>query len=379
MSFFDEGDEPRGGGRTATAPRPRRGLPPRPSGGRGGPDNQLLVRRGIAIGAVVLVLILLVVGIRGCLASRKDDALKDYNREVAVLVQESDNSVGKPLFEVLSSRNNAANPLDLQAQVNELKVEADRQYKRAKDLDVPGDMKGAQQNFLLTLDLRRDGVAEIAKRLPTALGNAGAPAAVNQITGQMQAFVASDVIYSQEVVPRIKDALDKNEIGGQTIAQSRFLPTPLEWLDAQKVADKLGAAAGGSAGATTPAGKPAPGTHGHGLTSVAVGEQTLEEGTANRITASAALAFNVTFQNQGENDERNVRVRVTIEGAGRPISVEKIVPDTTAGEEATANIPLGQSPPIGTPVTIKVQVAAVPGEESAENNAAEYPAIFTRG
>jgi len=326
----------------------------------------------------VLVLILLVVGIRGCLSSRKESALKDYNREVAVLVQESDNSVGKPLFEVLSSRNNAANPLDLQAQVNELKVEADRQYKRAKGLDVPGDMKGAQQNFLLVLDLRRDGVAEIAKRLPTALGNAGAAAAVNQITGQMQAFVASDVIYSQQVVPRIKDALDKNDIGGQTIAQSRFLPSPLEWLDSQKVAEKLGAAAGGG-GAATPAGNPAPGTHGHGLTSVAVGEQTLEQGTANRITASAALAFNVTFENQGENDEKNVKVTVTIEGAGRPISVSKIVPDTSAGSEATASIPLGQSPPIGTPVTIKVQVAPVPGEESTDNNSAEYPAIFTRG
>jgi hypothetical protein len=375
LSFFDEGDEPRGG-RTATAPRPRRGLPPRPSGGGGG-DSQLLVRRGIAIGAVVLVLILLVVGVRGCLSSRKESALKDYNRNVAVLVQESDNSVGKPLFEVLSSRNNAANPLDLQAQVNELKVEADRQYKRAKGLDVPGDMNGAQQNFLLVLDLRRDAVAEIAKRLPTALGNAGAAAAVNQITGQMQAFVASDVIYSQQVVPRIKDALDKNSIGGQTIAQSRFLPNPLQWLDANKVAVSLGTAAGGAAGA--PAGKPAPGTHGHGLTSVDVGQQTLQEGTANRITASAALAFNVTFQNQGENDEKNVKVSVSITGAGRPISVEKIVPDTTAGSDATASIPLGQSPPIGTPVTIKVTVAPVPGEESATNNTAEYPAIFTRG
>jgi hypothetical protein len=30
-------------------------------------------------------------------------------------------------------------------------------------------------------------------------------------------------------------------------------------------------------------------------------------------------------------------------------------------------------------VTIKVQVAPVPGEESTDNNSAEYPAIFTRG
>ena len=262
--------------------------------------------------------------------------------------------------------------------MNELKVEADRQLDRGEGLDAPDAMKEAQDNLLLVLRLRRDGVANIARRLPTAQGQQGAQAAIGQITGQMQAFLASDVVYSQEVAPRIKKALDDNEVGGQTIARSRFLPNPLEWLDQAKVAEKLS----GAAGADTPgrpAGTPSPGTHGHGLASVQAGETTLEPGTANRITASAALAFNVTFQNQGENDERNVVVQVTIEGAGRPITVKKTVPATSAGEEATASIPLGQSPPIGTPVTVKVTVSPVPGEEDSSNNTAEYPAIFTRG
>ena len=55
------------------------------------------------------------------------------------------------------------------------------------------------------------------------------------------------------------------------------------------------------------------------------------------------------------------------------------MPRHSAGADATASIPLGQSPPIGTPVTIKVQVAPVPGEGGPDNNSAEYPAIFTRG
>ncbi len=353
---------------------------PRPGGGPGpSPDSSLLVRRAIAAGAIVLVLILLIFGVRGCLSSRKESSLKTYNREVATLVQESDNQVGKALFEILGARSSSANPLDLVSQVSELKVEANSQLDRAKGFDVPGDMKGAQQNFVLVLDLRRDAIASIAAKLPTAQGNQGAQQAVAQITGQMQAFVASDVIYSQEVVPRIKKALDDNEIGGQTIAQSRFLPNPLEWLDQSKVAEKLKGAGGAGASPVRPAGQPAPGSHGHGLASVAVGDTTLEPGTANRITASAALSFNVTFQNQGENDEQNVKVRITIEGAGRPIRVEKTVPTSAAGKESTASIPLGQSPPIGTPVTVRVEVAPVPGEEEKANNSNEYPAIFTRG
>ena len=334
------------------------------------------MRRAVAGGAVVLVLVLLVLGVRGCLSSRKESSLKAYNRNVSEIVQESDEQVGKPLFEVLGATNNAANPLELQSQVNELKVEADRELSRAKGLDVPGDMEAAQDNFLLVLRLRRDGVANIAQRLPTAQGQRGAGVAIAQITGQMQAFLASDVVYSQEVAPRIKKALDDNDVGGQTIARSRFLPNPLEWLDPTKVAAKLSGAAGGAA---TPTGKPSPGTHGHGLTSVQVGDTTLEQGTANRITASAALAFNVTFQNQGENDEKNVVVTVTIQDAGRPITVKKTVPSTSAGSEATASIPLGQSPPIGTPVTVKVAVSPVAGEADSSNNSASYPAIFTRG
>ncbi|MDX6669611.1 MAG: hypothetical protein QOK04_2991, partial [Solirubrobacteraceae bacterium] len=40
------------------------------------------------------------------------------------------------------------------------------------------------------------------------------------------------------------------------------------------------------------------------------------------------------------------------------------------------DVPLGQTPPAGKPVTIKVEVAPVPGESDASNNSASYPALF---
>ena len=92
MSFFDEGDEPR-------TPRPRR-----PAGGVAAPpDPQTArIRQGVAAGVILLVLILLVVGVRGCLNSAKKRSLRDYNRDVSSLVQESDDQVSKPFFEALS-------------------------------------------------------------------------------------------------------------------------------------------------------------------------------------------------------------------------------------------------------------------------------------
>ena len=101
----------------------------------------------------------------------------------------------------------------------------------------------------------------------------------------MQAFLASDVVYSQRVAPLIAKALDDNGIGGQRIAQSRFLGDR-ELARPRHVVTQRLSGAGGTAAAT---GKPAPGLHGHGLDSVSVGGDRRSQPTrANRIPSSAA-------------------------------------------------------------------------------------------
>ena len=72
-----------------------------------------------------------------------------------------------------------------------------------------------------------------AALVSTALVQEGgdeAAKAVEQIAGQMQQFLASDVIYDARVVPYIQEAFDAKEIGGQEIIDSQFLPS-LDWLD----------------------------------------------------------------------------------------------------------------------------------------------------
>jgi hypothetical protein len=179
------------------------------------------------------------------------------------------------------------------------------------------------------------------------------------------------------VIPFIQEALDDQEIGGQTIVTSQSLPS-LRWLEPGTIGDALGRPGGGGGGGGA-RGEPAPGLHGHGLDSVQVGDLTLQPGeVANRIPAGADITFDVSFTNQGEHDERDVAVRVRIRGAGEPITVSKRVDQTTAGQQAEVSVPLGQAPPIGTPVTIEVEVAGVPGEEKLDNNTSSYTAIFTR-
>jgi hypothetical protein len=370
LSFFDEDDEPR---RSA---RPRRSAA---VGGDPSADQQtLLLRRAVAGGGLLLLLLLLFFVVRSCASTRKENGLKDYNREVSSIVSESDTQVGQPFFQQLGQAGNDS-AQDLQTNISGLRVQAEAQLKQARALGVPGEMKGAQQSLLIALEFRRDGLGFIAERIRTALGDQGdaATKAINEIAGQMQTFLTSDVLYQARVAPLIKRALDDANIGGQKIASSRFLPG-VEWLSEQTVAAQLGQQLT-STSAKRNTGTPAPGLHGTGLESVSVGQTKLLANAPNRLPASADTTFVVRFTNQGENDEFDVKVTLTITGGGKPIKVTRSVDTVARGQTAEASLALGQKPPTGTAVTVHVDVAKVPGEQKADNNKADYDVLFTGG
>jgi hypothetical protein len=365
VSFFDEDDEPR------SSPRPRRSAA---VGGAPPDQNTLLVRRAAAIGGVVLLLFILFFGVRACASSRKENALKDYNREVSSIVKESDQQVGAPFFQLLGQASSDS-PADLQTNISGYRVQAESQLKQAKALSVPDEMKGAQQSLLTALQFRRDGLAAIAEKIRTALGDEGEAAntAITQIAGQMQTFLASDVLYQARVSPLIKHALDDADITGQKIASSRFLPG-IEWLSEKTVAAELDQQL---TGGTRKTGEIAPGLHGTGIESVSVGNTKLQPDAPNRLPASADTAFVVRFTNQGENDEFDVKVTVSVEGGDKPIKVSRTVDTVAKGQTAEATLALGQKPPTGAAVTVKVTVAKVPGEQKTDNNTASYDVLFT--
>ena len=372
MSFFDEDDEPR---QTTRPPRPRRAST---AGGTAADSRTLLVRRLVALGLGALVLVLLAVAINSCRESQNRNSLKDYNRKVAAIGTESQQTGGE--FFKLFNQTGGQSPQDLQTAVSGYRVQAEQQLKQAQGLDVPGAMNGAQQSLLISLQLRHDGLDYIAQRIRTALGDSG-PAvdtAINQIAGQMQAFDASDVLYSARVVPLIRRALDDNEVGGQSTPRSRFLPD-VAWMSPQFVAQKLDQQLT-SGGGRRPGQPTGPGLHGTALQSTAYGSVTLSTTTSNRLTYQPSQPFVVTFVNGGQNDEFDVKVTLRISaGSARPITLTRTVPAIKQGATATANLALDRTPPIGAAATIQVEIAPVPGEKRTDNNKATYEALFQRG
>jgi hypothetical protein len=342
-------------------------------------DHQtLLVRRAIALGGLVILILLLFFVLRSCASTRKENALKDYNHEVASIVGESDSQIGAPFFELLGQAGDES-PQDLQTNISGYRVASENLLKQARKLDVPGEMKPAQQALLIALEFRRDGLGFIAERIRTALGDEGDAAnkAITEIAGEMQMFMASDVLYEARTKRFITHALDEAEIGGQKIAASRFLPG-IEWLSEQTVASQLGQTLS-SGGSGSNSKTPAPGLHGTGIEGVSIGDTTLQPDAPNRVTAKADTPIVVKFTNQGENDEFDVKVTVTVEGGDKPIKASRTVDTVAKGQTAEASLTLGKAPPTGAAVTVKATVAKVPGEQKTDNNTSEYDVLFTAG
>jgi len=175
VSFFDEDDEPR-----SRAPRPRRA-----SGRDVSADTQTIrVRQAAAAIGLIVVLLLLVFVVKGCRSSAKENALKDYNREVSTIAGQSSAQTGEEFFKLLSD-GGSDSPADLQSAIASYKTQAEQQLSQAKNLDVPDDMRSAHQSLLIALEWRRDGLDAIAQKIRTALGDEGEAAdeAIKQIAG----------------------------------------------------------------------------------------------------------------------------------------------------------------------------------------------------
>jgi hypothetical protein len=380
LSFFDDGEEtaarpspkaprkPRAGGprRPATStPRPRR-----PQGGGGGDfdDHTLMIRRRVALGAGFVLLIVIVLLINGCLKSGKLQSLKDYNRSVSQLAQESDAQVSHPLFGALTGASSKT-ALNVELQIDELGKISRELAARAKAMSVPGEMAGAQRALLTVLGLRAEGMGKVGTLVRQILGG-HATQAGPELAGEMELFLASDVLYSQRVAPLIQEALANSGINGLGTTGTRFLPN-LGWLVPATALSRITGQGTGSSQGTV-----APGTHGSSLLGVSVGTNALEvEPALNHISGGGSPTFTVSVEDTGSNQETNVKVDVTVTAGGKTFKHSGVIATTQPGAKADAEVPV-TGIPVGQAAKIEVSVEPVPGETNTENNKNTYLAIF---
>lgn len=319
-----------------------------------------MLRRGLALGGGLVLLILVVLGVKGCLDARANRELSDYARNVAAIVDETQQT-SKAFFDRLEDPGSAS-VTDFVDQVNADRSAVDTYATRIDDLSPPGDMSSAQSNLELSYQLRASAMDEIAEKMSTALGESGAEKATAAIARQMQKLLASDVIYEQVVRPEVDNVLAADGISDSDLPKSTFLADE-KWLEESAVSEALAALGGG--GSTDVSG-----VHGTELSSVTVNETELIEGAPTTIAGAEGVEVEVGVMNQGESTENGVTVAVTYEGN----TVKGEIDELPAGETGTALIPLTPTP--SGEVSLEIEVEAVPGESLTENNEATYTLLI---
>jgi hypothetical protein len=323
-----------------------------------------MMRRGLALGGGLIVLILLVLGVKGCLDARANRELSDYARNVTQIVEETEQT-SKAFFGKLEDPGGLS-VTDFVDQVNADRSAMDGYASRVDGLGTPGDMSDAQDTLKLVYDLRASAMNEIADKMSTALADAGpAEKATAVITQQMQKLLASDVLYETVVRPEIDGVLADNGISGSDVPPSTFLPGT-EWLEESTIQDALAQVSGGET-----SGEVSGGVHGLGLAGTSINGSELVEGGAVGVSAEETPEVEVLVENQGESTESGVTVSISVDGGK---AIEQDISSIGAGESEAVTIPLTPTP--SGEKTLEVKVETVPGEQVSTNNEASYVVVF---
>ncbi len=317
-----------------------------------------MLRRGLALGGGLIVLIVIVLGVKGCLDARANRELSDYARNVTQIVDETAQT-SKTFFGKLEDPGSLP-VTDFVEQVNADRSAMDSYASRVDGLGAPGDMGKAQSTLELVYELRASAMNEIADKMRTALGDEGSAKATAGIANQMQKLLASDVLYETIVRPEIDGVLADNGIEGDDVPASSFLPDD-KWLDEAEVAAALGVSGSGEA--------ETPGVHGTELIGTSVNGNELAEGAPVSVSGEEPVELEVQVMNQGESPESGVTVSVSYEGN----TVQGDISSVEVGEVGTATILLTPTPK--GEVTLEVSVDPVPGEQVTENNEASYTLV----
>jgi hypothetical protein len=356
LAFLDEGQDD-----VVVADEPER--PRRRVGGPQRRRQQYLVRRLIGVGVGLAFLILIVIGFRGCLEARSDRALRNYDSDIATIMQQSEQS-GKDFFQVLSTPSGGSSSIDVRNQVLAQRDASSTLLERAQNVSTPGQMHDAQAAVEQSLTLRSNALSSIASNVTQAAARTQTATAITTIGNAMGALYASDILWTQIGSPEIKRVLRDEGIDGQPLPPGKFMPAnATDYLNQATLVTKLSAITGQSA--TTG------GVHGLQLESTTIGGTTLQPDTTNNV-ASDSQEIDISVTNSGDSDETGITVDATLGST----SLHGTLQALSAGQTGTVKIPLTTKPTPGSDTTLQVVVSPVPGEQLTDNNTSTYTVVF---
>jgi hypothetical protein len=329
----------------------------------------------VAAAAIVVVVIVMALLIHGCEVSQSNSSLKNYAANVDTLMTASNNN-GAKMFGYLEDGelSSASGEQTLQQQLNTVLRNAGLELAQAKGYSAPGQLSGAQSALVEVMELRYDGIGDVASNIQGAAAKSTSKTAVGDIARGMYELVGSDVTYKTFVATALAKALNHAGIiiGGTSGAQifGGQIINDLGWTDTRFVGEKIGADLPSSVVNTIVSGA----VQGHILNSVSVSNTQLSEYTTNDIPASPAPTFTLNFTNGGTVEEYDVECKVTVDGLSDVGTA--IVPETKPGQTTTCSVTL-PTPPTASVFHVTARILKVPGEKNLSDNVMTFPVDFS--
>lgn len=367
MDFFDEDDAT---GTHSSEPPPRDSSTPTRTYGRPSPspDQAYMIRRLIALGAGIVILILLILAVRGCLDNRNKRSYENYVSDLNGIVSDSQDLSGDFFAEL--GAGGEAGDTSLSQNILGLRSVAQALADRAAGLDAPDDLAQAQNELSLAYALRRDALAAIGG----ALDSNNANAAAKQVYEQIKVLSASDVLFGRARILIEQALLEQEVVVENGVPEDPFIPagnSDPNFLDPAEIAGLLGGSisvGGGGGGDDNDDGL----LHGTELVSTTFGGITLDAAVpATSVPAGDDIEISVA--NGGATAESGIDVTVTADG--EEIG-NQLIESIEIEETQVVTITPQPTPETGVPITIEVDVAAVGAEENLENNTASYTVTF---
>ncbi|MEX1357905.1 MAG: hypothetical protein WD981_04725 [Gaiellaceae bacterium] len=350
--------------RPAGAPRAAR-RPPRPPA-----SLTPMLRLAGLIGFAIVLVVLLALWVDSCRAEGTRDAYRSYMSSMQTIAADSV-GVGRDLNNALTTPGISV--ADLQETLAGLVEQQEQDVVRARQLEPPGRLREQHQEALEALELRAAGLRQLQEAFrQVASSTPGDPGKV--LAPPVRRLLASDVVWADEFLASSMAVMESRDIRGIEVPSSVFLSNTdlaTERLLAQIWQRLVGSQGGG---------EPAPGLHGTALVSVKAtpAGQVLQRDQENFVVSIPELAFEVTIENSGENQEVGVEIVLTVEQSPRPIKKQAKIQIINPGEQKSVVFKnLAQIVQLVQKTTVRVEAKAVPGETRIDNNTASYSVTFT--
>jgi hypothetical protein len=327
-----------------------------------------LFRLLLVLTALIIVVVVVVFAAKSAVGNDEAADYQTYMGSLADILKRSD-ALGSDLEKLLTSPGET-NRTQIQTKLEQFVTTSEELEEEAKLLEAPKDLieQSVHQIFLLVMSFRHRGVADLKPSLMAALEVEDTEVAAEQISHSLYYLVNSDFLYEEVFKPDAAAVLQKKQLTGVIVPSSEFFSDP-DLASQRKVLDMLAELRStGNLQAI----------HGVAVTKVVAlpDEKSITSGGTFNLNSTDSLVFAVTVENQGNMEEKNVPVVVTLK-VGEEVQKKTVeITSIKAKKEVTIKVEGLNPTAYGAVADLTVKAGPVAEEKYSDNNVVKAKVIF---